>query len=86
MGILSDLFGAGRRRDEAQDRHIEELMSRVLTLEQSPGGGVGRPALSAGQVGDFSRGEQHHTNARSGSGIVTPTGRHRCRQYGCRFT
>lgn len=47
MGILSDLFGAGKRRDEAQDRHIEELMSRVLTLEQSPGGGVGQPALDA---------------------------------------
>lgn len=47
MGILSDLFGAGKRRDEAQDTRIEELVSRVLTLEQSPGGGVGQPALDA---------------------------------------
>ena len=44
------------------------------------------PAFPAGQFGDFARSEQHHTNAMSGSGIVAPIGRHRCRQYGCRFT
>lgn len=38
MGILSDLFGSGRRKDESQDATITALSARVEVLESNPAG------------------------------------------------
>jgi len=36
MGILSDLFGAGRQRDATQDQQLSDLAARVAALERAP--------------------------------------------------
>lgn len=47
MGILNDLFGAGKQRDAAQDAVIGDLSARVRALEQAPADNGNSEALAA---------------------------------------
>lgn len=49
MGLLSDLFGAGKRRDETQDATIAALAARVAALEANPPSVVDQAARDAVQ-------------------------------------